>query len=99
MTPPDNDATRAAMVARLSMLLQEVQTQSPPRGWRSVVDFFAERGDRLPTSIREEFLAMQTGLFTSTPESAPRPLEHAEKIERLQQILWRWRAAQAKNAR
>ena len=93
VTPADSDTDLAAMVARLSMLLQDAQTQAPSQGWLLVVNFFAERGDKLPRSIREEFLAMQTGLFAATPESAPSPLEPAEKLERLQKIIWRWRAS------
>ena len=84
-----NDGNERASLTRLSLLLANVRELTPSAAWDSVRDFFANRREALPAALRQEFLEMQIGLYGDGPSDPPRPLDPAEKLQRLEQLLWR----------
>jgi AcrR family transcriptional regulator len=91
--PETGDADLSASVARLRILLNDARGDPPEHTWERVRAFFHEYAERLPRDIRNEFINMQTALFASSADLAPRPLQATEKVERLLQIIWRWQGA------
>lgn len=89
----------AAAVARLVIVITDAQDKPATRIWQSVSQFFVDRGELLPETIREEYVKMQTALYSDTPDAPPRPLEADEKLERLKKMLWRLQTSRSLGGR